>query len=1172
VAELVLGTAGGAEFGPFGAVAGAMIGRHIDKHWLYSDKLPRAPAIEDVEIQRSEEGVAIPFLFGTMRMAPNGIWIGEVYNEGYWDDPGEPDQDMPHLRATFAVALCKGEIDHVGRMWTEDPENGTVLQFEDFETADPASFHEAYWRVYKGGEDHPIDPTMESFEGEGNVPTYKGLAFILFKDYPLYVHGNQFPTFLFEVTKNATTEAQWQAIETEVGGGPGPPGIVRGFIGFEIEDLGECHSVYDYAPGTVECSSAQAHSGSYSAKITGPHDSAGANIYVQPPGQLTGAYDHSGETECLYSDLGTSFWVYVDTLPTTGEFDLLAYLISSPFNYEVRVRCDSDGILSVENGGDDIMATGTHALNVGAWNLIQFRHRTATSQATLYVNGDLDVSCTVTLTSGEGIIAAHIGYIDEDGRHSHTGTIVLYIDDVVFTEGEVIRPLEIAVRVAGSNGAHTDFNNDYQAVDELPQDGIGTTVNATGSDKQESFVPATLAANGTITAVATRHVIVRASLSSTSMRIFATSNGVTRETGSTSPYNYQSDDVEDWDKFIQVFPNDFGRGNIPWTAENVSALDFGIDLISTSTTLHCTSSVVMILYATGGGGGSYESTDHLAVHRNYPYVTILTDNLWQRYNKDAANPEGSRPGLVDLVVDHSTNLIPHGTGDFDADEQNTVYTSKTTLSTLASIVALSGDDYSVQRQTSLTFTNPLIVRVSQNGEYPVLAFIAEGGAHLYLIHRDTMEWTDTQNYKSIAPPSGTVFTDVFVAEGALIWALAVGGGSEYLVQIKPDYPSFGDVTQLSRSISVGSAERVTYDTTFGYVLVAGRSSDKIVVYSYESSPPPFGTFALVGTYTGDVLPVNTKAAWQRGPVNGALYYALGTDEIARFDLASLTQDETWTIDSPHPGPWENGNLYVDGSVITGSVDDDYNYVRVWLLTATSPTTLAQTVTSICAEVGIEAADIDVSDLTGTELWGYEVPDRMAASSALQTLMDVFGFDRVESDGKIKWPMRGRSVTVAIPRDDLGAYAEGNAPVQRLQITRDRAIELPHVVELRFRNYDAEQTDTSYPYMDAVARFTRAFGESDEKLSVGGALAMTQEEADYAAERIAVLAWVGRTRYKFSLLREYAYLDAADVVTVVDGDGETHRVRIDQLMNEGGVLRIEGSREEAGMYDPPEGDE
>ena len=97
MAELVLGTAGGAAYGPGGAIAGVIVGRYIDRHWLQTNKLPRAPAIEDVEIQRSEEGVAIPLLFGTMRMAPNGIWIGEVYNDDYWDDPGEPEQDVPHL-------------------------------------------------------------------------------------------------------------------------------------------------------------------------------------------------------------------------------------------------------------------------------------------------------------------------------------------------------------------------------------------------------------------------------------------------------------------------------------------------------------------------------------------------------------------------------------------------------------------------------------------------------------------------------------------------------------------------------------------------------------------------------------------------------------------------------------------------------------------------------------------------------------------------------------------------------------------------------------------------------------------------------------------------------------------------------------------------------------------
>ena len=49
-------------------------------------------------------------------------------------------------------------------------------------------------------------PTIESYEGVGNGPGYRGLAYIVFNDFQLEKFGNRIPNFRFEVTSNGTDD------------------------------------------------------------------------------------------------------------------------------------------------------------------------------------------------------------------------------------------------------------------------------------------------------------------------------------------------------------------------------------------------------------------------------------------------------------------------------------------------------------------------------------------------------------------------------------------------------------------------------------------------------------------------------------------------------------------------------------------------------------------------------------------------------------------------------------------------------------------------------------------------------------------------------------------------------------------------------------------------------
>lgn len=57
------------------------------------------------------------------------------------------------------------------------------------------------YRLYKGTEEQMPDPFIEAMERIGNVPAYRGLAYIVLEDFPLGEFGNYIPYFIFEVQR-----------------------------------------------------------------------------------------------------------------------------------------------------------------------------------------------------------------------------------------------------------------------------------------------------------------------------------------------------------------------------------------------------------------------------------------------------------------------------------------------------------------------------------------------------------------------------------------------------------------------------------------------------------------------------------------------------------------------------------------------------------------------------------------------------------------------------------------------------------------------------------------------------------------------------------------------------------------------------------------------------------
>jgi len=160
--------------------------------------------LTDLAVQTSTYGDIIPIIFGMVKIAGNIIWaepIKEIVvsTQVSGGGKGVPGISQPINRietqfvykATFAVSICEGEISGIDRVWADNK----IINLADYCTS---------FTIYNGSETQLCDPLIEAFEGVGNTPAYRGLAYIVFEDFDLNSFGKRIPNLAFEVTRSVS--------------------------------------------------------------------------------------------------------------------------------------------------------------------------------------------------------------------------------------------------------------------------------------------------------------------------------------------------------------------------------------------------------------------------------------------------------------------------------------------------------------------------------------------------------------------------------------------------------------------------------------------------------------------------------------------------------------------------------------------------------------------------------------------------------------------------------------------------------------------------------------------------------------------------------------------------------------------------------------------------------
>ena len=190
------GTVLGLSAATIGQAFGATVGGIIDQTILGSgSRAVESGRARSLHLQTSTEGTPIPLVFGRMRIAGQVIWSTRfkehvrTTTQGGKATGGQKVKEFSYT-ISLALGLSEGPIERIGRIWAD----GKLLSTEDLEM-----------RVYLGDEVQLPDPKIEAVEGVGVVPPYRGLAYVVFEDFPLGDFGNRIPQLNFEVFRSAAS-------------------------------------------------------------------------------------------------------------------------------------------------------------------------------------------------------------------------------------------------------------------------------------------------------------------------------------------------------------------------------------------------------------------------------------------------------------------------------------------------------------------------------------------------------------------------------------------------------------------------------------------------------------------------------------------------------------------------------------------------------------------------------------------------------------------------------------------------------------------------------------------------------------------------------------------------------------------------------------------------------
>jgi len=221
----VVGAVIGGYFGnaQLGWMIGSAIGGYVDPDVV------QGPRLTDASQQYSQDGVPMTWGFGTFPTTGNLIWRSELWEVKHKKRQGKggPVQETFTYHRSYAIGVCEGPIDgflQIKRngkiVFDARPDDELLVIGYTASTikeirATTAKFMDKV-TLYLGDETQMPDPTIESFEGAGNVAPFRGLAYIVVEADDLTDSAGAVAQYEFVVVYNGeagNAEGQYKALQ-----------------------------------------------------------------------------------------------------------------------------------------------------------------------------------------------------------------------------------------------------------------------------------------------------------------------------------------------------------------------------------------------------------------------------------------------------------------------------------------------------------------------------------------------------------------------------------------------------------------------------------------------------------------------------------------------------------------------------------------------------------------------------------------------------------------------------------------------------------------------------------------------------------------------------------------------------------------------------------------------
>lgn len=177
-------------------------------HRKFGPQDPEAQRLGDISQQTAKEGDPRVIVWGRVRpiggnvihcQEPKKRMVKQSSSGGGKGGSKKKEQKVEHVFRTYAIGVCEGPITGFSRIWRNNK-----LVYDARGNAWGAKNNRVFlktFRLYLGGWSQMPDPTLQSIWGAGNVPAYRGTAYMVSINEDLTELGGSVPQWQFEVER-----------------------------------------------------------------------------------------------------------------------------------------------------------------------------------------------------------------------------------------------------------------------------------------------------------------------------------------------------------------------------------------------------------------------------------------------------------------------------------------------------------------------------------------------------------------------------------------------------------------------------------------------------------------------------------------------------------------------------------------------------------------------------------------------------------------------------------------------------------------------------------------------------------------------------------------------------------------------------------------------------------